>query len=70
MSHETGDPSRRYHFFILTLWIQPGALPNAPPVWRYSLEDPRMDQRTGFTSLADLEAYLAAWMEERTSGGW
>lgn len=47
----------RYQYFILLLW-QEGS--NQP--WRISLENPRTSQRIGFTSLADLTAYLEKWM--------
>lgn len=57
----------RYQFFILGLWQEPGERPGQPAAWRISLEDPRTAQRSGFTSLASLEAYLTAWMEERAN---
>jgi hypothetical protein len=43
-----------HHSFILSLWAEGGARPNAPPVWRFSLEDPHTDQRRGFKDLAEL----------------
>lgn len=68
MSPETNWPPRRRQFFILGIWFEPGDRPDRPAVWRISLEDPHTAQRSGFTSLASLEAYLAAWMEQRADG--
>lgn len=50
-----------YHSFILTLWTEGGALPNAPPVWRISLEDPHSSERRGFKDLAELLRFLEGW---------
>lgn len=49
------------HSFILSLWAEGGARPNALPVWRYSLEDPHSAQRRGFKDLAELVRFLEAW---------
>ncbi|MBK6712739.1 MAG: hypothetical protein IPG51_20765 [Chloroflexi bacterium] len=49
------------HSFILSLWAEGGARPNAPPVWRFSLEDPHTDQRRGFKDLAELMRFLEEW---------
>lgn len=54
----------RYQFFILGLWQDA----SDRLVWRFSLEDSRTAQRNGFANLAALDAFLAAWIEERTSG--
>ncbi|HRQ36887.1 MAG TPA: hypothetical protein PLD25_03110 [Chloroflexota bacterium] len=51
----------RHHSFILSLWPEGGALPNAPPVWRYSLEDPHTAVRHGFKDLVELAAFLEEW---------
>lgn len=51
----------RHHSFILSLWVEGAALPNAPPVWRYSLEDPHSVQRRGFKDLAELVRFLEEW---------
>ena len=64
MSQNSDLPPPRYQFFVLGLWQEPGAR----PAWRISLEDPHTTERSGFTSLAALDAYLAAWMEERAGG--
>ncbi len=66
MSQNTTPPSPRYQFFILGLWAQP-VRPGWPNAWRISLEDPRTAERKGFTDLVDLDAFLAAWMEQRES---
>jgi hypothetical protein len=51
----------QYHSFILSLWAEGGALPNAPPVWRFSLEEPHTGQRRGFKDLAELMRFLQVW---------
>jgi len=56
-----GQRPFQYHSFILSLWTEGSALPNAPPVWRYSLEDPHTDQRRGFKDLAELMRFLQVW---------
>ncbi len=67
MSQNSDLPPPRYQFFILGLWQEPGEWPGRPATWRISLEDPSTAQRCGFTSLAALDAYLAAWMQKRVS---
>lgn len=66
MSQNTTPPSPRYQFFVLGLWAQP-AQAGRPNAWRISLEDPRTAERKGFTDLVELDAFLAAWMEQRES---
>lgn len=71
--HQTmPDPAhptpRRYYLLVLGLWLQPGEPADRAGSWRISLEDPRTAQRSGFTSVQDLAAYLDAWMEERAGG--
>jgi hypothetical protein len=66
MSQNATPPSPRYQFFILGLWVHP-AQAGRPSEWRISLENPRTAERSGFTSLAALDAYLTAWMEQRES---
>jgi len=65
MSQDSNQPPQRYQFFILGLYMQPGNRPGGQPRWRISLEDPRTTARSGFTTLAELDAFLSAWMEER-----
>ena len=38
-----------------------------PCLWRIVLEDPHTAERSGFRSLAELEAFLAAWMREEAA---
>lgn len=59
------DAPRRHHFFILGLQSQPGRSPTGPTSWRISLEDTYTTERSGFTSVADLAEFLAAWMAQR-----
>ena len=61
MDRELGKRPLRYHSFILTLWTEGGALPNAPPVWRISLQDPHTSERHGFKDLAELMRFLDEW---------
>lgn len=61
MAQDATPPAPRYQFFILGLWAQPGQ-PGRPVAWRISLENPQTAERKGFTDLAELDAFLAAWM--------
>ncbi len=61
MSHKTDTPPRRYHFFILGLWLQPGRRPGGPAAWRYSLENPHTSERRGFKDVTELMTFLAEW---------
>lgn len=45
-----------YHSYLLRFW-QAGTLERSD-AWRFSLEDPRSGQRTGFDSLVELVRYL------------
>jgi hypothetical protein len=67
MSNDLDALSRRYHFFILGLWVQPGRLPEMPTSWRITLENHDTAERSGFTNLADLITFLEAWMYEQQS---
>jgi hypothetical protein len=51
-----------YHSFVLTLWRESDGLPNAPPVWRYALENPHTGERIGFRSVAELTRFLNQWV--------
>lgn len=51
-----------YHSFILTVWQEGAALPNAPPVWRYSLENPHTGERIGFRDANELGRFLNQWV--------
>lgn len=61
MDRDMGKRPLQYHSFILILWTEGGALPNAPPVWRISLQDPRTSERRGFKDLAELVRFLDGW---------
>jgi hypothetical protein len=58
-----GEPqqARRHYSFILCLWQEGSAMPNAPPVWRCSLEEPYSAGRRGFRHLGELYDFLAQW---------
>lgn len=47
----------RYHLFLLGLWPEGEA-----GEWRFSLENPRTAERTGFRDLEDLVQFLQHWM--------
>ncbi len=64
MSHSTIEPTRRYQFFILGLRLREDSRPGELPSWRISLEDPHTAERSGFKTLAELDAFLQAWMDE------
>lgn len=51
----------RYHNFILTLLHDGDPLPNAPPRWRYSLENPHTGERHGFKNSDELLAFISQW---------
>ena len=51
-----------YHSFVLTLWRESDGLPNAPPVWRYALENPHTGERIGFRNAAELARFLNQWV--------
>lgn len=55
--------ARRYHSFVLHVWQEGNALPNAPPVWRFSLTHPHSGERTGFRSLDELTNFLQQWTQ-------
>ncbi|HSN78622.1 MAG TPA: hypothetical protein VL334_26425 [Anaerolineae bacterium] len=69
MPHNNLSQAQRYQFFVLGLWAQPGQS-GRPNAWRISLENPHTSERKGFTDLAELDAFLAAWMAERANGEW
>jgi hypothetical protein len=52
----------RYHSFILAMWQEGEPLPNAPPVWRYSLENPHTGERVGFRDAVELNRFLDRWV--------
>lgn len=55
------DKPPRHRSYLLTFWEERGRDPDAPVVWRFSLEDPHTGQRRGF---ADPEALMAALQRE------
>ncbi|MBX2998736.1 MAG: hypothetical protein KF893_09530 [Caldilineaceae bacterium] len=57
--------ARRSHSFVLNLWQEGGALPNAPPVWRFSLTVPHSGERIGFRSVEELTRYLQRWTHQQ-----
>lgn len=55
------DRPPRYRSYLLTVWEERSSNPNAPPAWRFSLEDARTGQRRGY---AGLEALVTALEQE------
>jgi hypothetical protein len=51
-----------YRSYLLRFWEERGDEP-APPVWRFSLEDPQTTRRQGFASLSALTDWLQAEMD-------
>lgn len=50
--------SARYHLFLLGLWPEGEA-----GDWRFSLENPRTAERTGFGNLDELTQFIQRWMQ-------
>lgn len=57
----THDRPPRYHAFLLRCWEERSQQPDAPSIWRFSLEDPHIGEKHGF---ATLEALIAAVRHE------
>ena len=53
----------RYRPYVLIFWEERSRDPKAPVVWRFSLQDPRTDQRRVFASLEGLMAFLRSELE-------
>jgi hypothetical protein len=58
------DKPPRYRSNLFTYWEDRGREPDAPVVWRFSLEDPHSGQRHGFASLDELVTVLKQEMVE------
>jgi hypothetical protein len=52
------DKPPRYRSYVLTFWEEQSDAPGAQVVWRFSLKDPRTNQRHGFASLEEMMAFL------------
>ena len=52
------DKPPRYRSYVLTFWEERRGDPDAPVVWRFSLQDPRTGQRRGFASLEKVMSFL------------
>lgn len=59
--------SPRYHHFVLLVWEERNAN-GEHLVWRFSLQDTQKEERTGFTNLEDLTAFLERWMNDASEG--
>ncbi len=54
------DKPPRYRSFLFIFWEERSSDPTVPPVWRFSLKDPRSGRRRGFASLEEMVVYLKA----------
>ena len=54
-----------YCVYLLRFWEETSQLPNAPGVWRFSLEDPHTGERRGFISVEELAIFLRRQMSAR-----
>ncbi len=68
MDQEEHRRTMRRTQFILSLWQEGSALPNAPPVWRLSLLDPHTERCYGFAEAGDLLTFLLRWMNAPPAG--
>lgn len=66
MDREVGKRPLQHESFILTLWQESEASSSAPPVWRFSLENPHTNQRTGFADIEALADFLQQWVQGRS----
>jgi hypothetical protein len=52
------DKPPRYRSYLLTFWEERSQTPEAPVVWRFSLQDPHSGRRYGFSNLGEMVAFL------------
>lgn len=57
----TNPKASPYRIYLLTLWAEQGPHLQTPPVWRFSLKDPRTGQQQAY---ANLTALVTALVEE------
>ena len=55
--HEFDKPPR-YRTYLIAFWQERDQEPDAPAVWRFSLEESRTGERRGFANLDALTAAL------------
>jgi enamine deaminase RidA (YjgF/YER057c/UK114 family) len=53
----------RYHLFVLTMWQARRDNSGLPAAWRFSLADPRTEERRGFAGLDQVMRYLEDWIQ-------
>jgi hypothetical protein len=58
---ETHAP--RYHHFVLLVWEERDS-EGRTVTWRFSLQDPHKEARTGFKNIEELIAFLESWMND------
>ncbi|RMH23255.1 MAG: hypothetical protein D6698_00065 [Gammaproteobacteria bacterium] len=52
-----------YRAFLLSCWQEETAV-SSPQKWRFRLEEPRTGEQHGFTSLAEVMAFVQARLKE------
>jgi hypothetical protein len=54
-----------YHVYLLRCWTEHCQDPTRPAIWRFSLEDPAINQRYGFATMDALMAFLHDTLSQR-----
>jgi hypothetical protein len=65
---ELFDRPPYYRSYLVTFWQERSQDPNQTTVWRFSLEDPRTDQRRGFATLKALVDALQQELRDAEDG--
>jgi hypothetical protein len=59
------DKPPRYRSYLLTFWEERSHNPDAPRVWRFSLQDPHSGRRYGFGSMGEMIAFLQTELDNK-----
>ena len=62
---QPSDPAPRYQSYLLRCWEVRSQQPDRPAAWRFSLQDPRTEQKHAFPDLEALVIFLQAELEEK-----
>ncbi len=57
-----GRRAHRYHHFILACWTEADS--QFDETWRFTLQEPSIGKRVGFSTPQDLAAYLQSWVNQ------
>ena len=63
MFRDSGRRPSRYHIFVLSPSEKGAAFPAPASTWHIRLEQAQVASRKGFKDLAELMAYIEAWMQ-------